>query len=107
MPLVRGITSMFLQEGAAVGAYRIVEKLGEGSLATSYKAYHPALDRHVTLKLLKTGPNDDPSLRVRFQHEARQVARLDHPNIVPVYDFLDVDGLLCLVTKFVDGETLR
>ena len=68
---------MVLLEGATVGAYRIVEKLGEGSLATAYKAYHPALDRHVTLKVLKAGPNDDPSLRIRFQHEARQVARLD------------------------------
>ncbi len=98
---------MVLPEGAPVGSYRIVEKLGEGSLATVYKAYHPALDRHVVLKVLKAGLNDDPSLRVRFQHEARQVARLDHPNIVPVHDFLEMDGLLCLVMKFVDGETLK
>jgi len=98
---------MVLLEGATVGAYRIVGMLGEGSLATAYKAYHPALDRHVTLKVLKAAPNDDPSLRVRFQHEARQVARLDHPNIVPVHDFLEIDGLLYMVMKFVDGETLR
>lgn len=98
---------MVLPEGATVGSYRIVEKLGEGSLATVYKAYHPALDRHVSLKVLKAGPNDDPTLRVRFQREARQVARLDHPNIVPVLDFLEMDGLLCLVAKFVDGETLK
>jgi serine/threonine protein kinase len=98
---------MVLPEGATVGSYRIVGRLGEGSLATAYKAYHPALDRHVILKVLKAGPNDDPSLRVRFQHEARHVARLDHPNIVPVLDFLELDGLLCLITKFVDGETLK
>ena len=98
---------MVLPEGAAVGSYRIVERLGEGSLATVYKAYHPALDRHVTLKVLKAGPNDDPTLRVRFQHEARQVARLDHPNIVPVLDFLEMDGQLCLITKFMEGETLK
>jgi serine/threonine protein kinase len=98
---------MDLPEGATVGSYRIVDKLGEGSLATVYKAYHTALDRHVALKVLKVGPNDDPALRVRFQHQARQVARLDHPNIVPVQDFLEIDGLLCLVLKFVDGETLK
>ena len=98
---------MVSPEGATVGTYRIVEKLGEGSLATVYKAYHPALDRHVTLKVLKLGPTDDPTLRLRFQHEARQVARLDHPNIVPVHDFLEIDGLLCLVLKFVEGETLK
>lgn len=98
---------MDLPEGATIGSYRIIEKLGEGGLATVYKAYHPALDRPVTLKVLKAGPNDDPSLRVRFQHEARQVARLDHPNIVPVHDFLEMDGQLCLVMKFVEGETLK
>ena len=97
---------MDLPEGAAVGTYRIVEKLGQGSLATVYKAYHPGLDRHVILRVIKAGPNDDPSLRVRFQHEARQVARLDHPNIVPVHDFLEIDGSLCLVMKYIDGETL-
>src|SRR5438445_13545327 len=90
---------MALAEGATVGSYRIVEKLGEGNLATVYKAFHPVLDRHVTLKLLKAAPNDDPSLRVRVQHEARQVARLDHPNILLVYDFMAVDGQLCLVRR--------
>ncbi len=98
---------MDLPEGETIGSYRIVEKLGESSLATVYKAYHPALDRLVTLKVLKAGPSDDPTLRVRFQHEARQVARLDHPNIVPVHDFLDLDGRLCLVMKYVEGETLK
>src|SRR5437868_2970592 len=98
---------MALPDGAMVGTYRVVGRLGDGSLATVYKAYHPALDRHVILKVLKTGPNDDAALRLRFQHEARRVARLDHPNIVPVLDFLEIDGLLCLITKFVDGETLK
>jgi serine/threonine-protein kinase len=96
-----------IEPGASIGVYRVVEKLGEGALATVYKAYHPALDRHVTLKVLKTPVNADPSLRVRFQHEARQVARLDHPNILPVYDFADQNGTLYVVTKFVDGETLK
>src|SRR5262249_30985067 len=98
---------MDLPEGATVGAYRIVEKLGEGSLAIVYKAYQPALDRHVTLKVLKATLSDEPALRLRFQHEARQGARLDHPNIISVHDFLEIDGLLCLVTKYVEGETLK
>jgi serine/threonine protein kinase len=98
---------MDLPEGATVGSYRIVEKLGESSLATVYKAYHPSLDRYVTLRVLKAGPSDDPTLRLRFQDEARQVARLDHPNILPVHDFLEMDGHLCLVKKYVAGETLK
>ncbi|MEP7355609.1 MAG: protein kinase, partial [Anaerolineales bacterium] len=96
---------MNLEPGATIGAYRVVEKLGEGTLATVYKAYHPVLDRHVTLKVLKTPMSADPSLRVRFQHEARQVARLDHPNIVPVHDFAELNGTLYVVMKFVEGET--
>jgi len=98
---------MDLPEDTIIGSYRIVKKLGEGSLAVVYKAYHPSLDRYVTLKVLKSGPRDDPSLRVRFQHEARQVARLDHPNIVPVHDFQELDGNLCLIMKYVEGETLK
>ncbi|MEP7358409.1 MAG: FHA domain-containing serine/threonine-protein kinase, partial [Anaerolineales bacterium] len=62
---------------------------------------------HVTLKVLKTPMSADPSLRVRFQHEARQVARLDHPNIVPVHDFAELNGTLYVVMKFVEGETLK
>jgi serine/threonine-protein kinase len=96
-----------LTDGAAIGSYRIVAKLGEGSLANVYKAYQPALDRYVTLKVLKAALSDDPTVRARFQNAARQVARLDHPNIVPVHDFAEIDGNLCLVMKFVDGETLQ
>ncbi len=98
---------MNFEVGATIGAYRVVEKLGEGALASVYKAYHPALDRHVTLKVLKTHINEDLSLRVRFQHEARQAARLDHPNIVPVHDFAELNGTLYVVKKYVDGETLK
>jgi serine/threonine-protein kinase len=96
-----------LAPGASLGPYRVVEKLGEGALATVFKAYHPALDRHVTLKVLKAPISEDPSLRVRFQHEARQVARLDQPNIIPVYDFGDVSGTLYVVMKHIEGDTLK
>jgi serine/threonine protein kinase len=96
-----------LTDGAAIGSYRIMAKLGEGSLANVYKAYQPSLDRYVTLKVLKAALSEDPALRVRFQHEARQVARLDHPNIVPIHDFVEINGNLCLVMKFVEGETLQ
>ena len=98
---------MNLAPGTTIGSYRVVEKLGEGPLASVYKAYHPALDRHVTLKVLKAELGENPSLRVRFQHEARQVARLDHPNIVPVHDFAEMDGSLVVVMKFVEGDTLK
>jgi serine/threonine-protein kinase len=95
-----------LNVGEALGAYRLVAFLGEGSLASVYKAYHAALDRHVTLKVLKPDYYADPAVRLRFQQEARLSARLDHPNIVPVHDFVVQGDLLYLVSKHIEGETL-
>jgi serine/threonine-protein kinase len=93
--------------GDALGAYRLVEYLGEGTLATVYKAYQGSLDRHVTVKLLKPEFVREPGVRLRFQNEAQQSARLEHPNIVPVYDCVAQGDWLYLVTKYVEGETLR
>ncbi len=98
---------MSLTAGQNVGPYRILEKLGQGGMATVYKAYHGGLDRYVALKVLHSELTDDPSFAARFQREARLVARLDHPNIVPVYDFAEHEGYPYLVMKFIEGETLK
>ncbi len=93
--------------GENVGPYRIVEKLGRGGMATVFKAYHAALDRYVAIKALHPAFMEDPNFLARFQREARVVARLEHPNIVPIYDFSEHDGRPYLVMKFIDGETLK
>jgi tetratricopeptide (TPR) repeat protein/predicted Ser/Thr protein kinase len=93
--------------GENVGQYRIVEKLGQGGMATVFKAYHPALDRYVAIKVLHPAFREDPSFLARFQREARIVARLDHPHIVPIYDFAEHRGHPYLVMRFVQGETLK
>ena len=93
--------------GESVGPYRIVEKLGQGGMATVFKAYHPALDRYVALKVLHPAFQEDPQFLARFQREARIVAKLDHPNIVPVYDFAEHRGHPYLVMRFIEGETLK
>ena len=93
--------------GEAVGPYRIVEKLGQGGMATVFKAYHPALDRYVALKVLHPAFREDPQFLARFQREARIVAKLDHPNIVPIYDFAEHRGHPYLVMRFIEGETLK
>jgi serine/threonine protein kinase/tetratricopeptide (TPR) repeat protein len=98
---------MPLTDGENVGAYRIVEKLGQGGMATVYKAYHPALDRYVAVKVLHPAFTEDPTFLARFQREARIVAKLDHPNIVPIYDFAEHHGHTYLVMRFIDGETLK
>jgi serine/threonine protein kinase len=93
--------------GENVGAYRIVEKLGQGGMATVYKAYHPALDRYVAIKVMHPAFMEDPNFLARFQREARIVAKLDHPHIVPIYDFAEHSGHPYLVMRFVEGETLK
>jgi serine/threonine protein kinase len=98
---------MSFAKGENVGAYRIIEQLGQGGMATVYKAYHPALDRYVAIKALHPAIMEDPSFQARFEREAKVVAKLEHPNIVPVYDFSEHAGQPYLVMKFIEGETLK
>ena len=93
--------------GENVGAYRVVEKLGHGGMATVFKAYHPSLDRYVAIKVMHPALTGDPNFLARFQREARIVAKLDHPHIVPIYDFAQHRGHPYLVMRFVEGETLK
>lgn len=98
---------MSFTEGEQVGPYRIMEKLGRGGMATVFKAYHANLDRYVALKVMHPAFMADPNFLARFEREAKVVARLEHPNIIPIYDFSDHDGKPYLVMKFVEGETLK
>jgi serine/threonine-protein kinase len=93
--------------GQTVGPYRITEKLGQGGMATVYKAYHANLDRYVAIKVLHVAFRQDKSFLDRFQREAQIVAKLEHPHIVPIYDYADLDGQPYLVMKFLEGETLK
>ncbi|MBM4422294.1 MAG: hypothetical protein FJ030_02745 [Chloroflexi bacterium] len=98
---------MTLPIGENVGAYRIIAQLGQGGMATVYKAYHANLDRYVAIKVMHPAFKEDKSFLVRFQREARVLAKLEHPNIVPIYDFSDHNGQPYLVMKYVEGETLK
>ena len=98
---------MSFNTGENVGAYRVMEKLGRGGMATVFKAYHASLDRYVALKVLHPAFLEDPNFLARFQREARLVAKLEHTNIVPVYDFADHEEQPYLVMKYVEGETLK
>ena len=93
--------------GENVGPYRIIAQLGSGGMATVYKAYHAALDRYVAIKVMHAAFKEDPNFLARFQREARIVARLEHPHIVPVYDFNEHEGQPYLVMRFIEGETLK
>ena len=93
--------------GETVGPYRVIEQLGQGGMATVYKAYHPALDRCVALKVLHPAFREDASFLMRFQREAKVIAKLEHPHIVPIYDYAEHMGQPYLVMKFIEGETLK
>jgi thioredoxin-like negative regulator of GroEL len=93
--------------GENIGPYRLIEKLGKGGMATVFKAYHPSLDRYVAIKALHPAFMEHPGFLDRFEREAKVVAKLEHPNIVPIYDFSEHEGRPYLVLKYVRGETLK
>ncbi len=93
--------------GENVGPYRILEQLGQGGMATVFKAYHASLDRYVALKVLHPAFHEDQSFISRFQREARVVAKLEHPNIVPIYDYSEHEARPYLVMKYIEGDTLK
>ncbi|MEO5886563.1 MAG: serine/threonine-protein kinase, partial [Anaerolineales bacterium] len=93
--------------GENVGPYRIIGQLGQGGMATVFKAYHASLDRYVAIKALHPAFNQDITFEARFQREARVVAKLEHPNIVPVYDYAEHEKRPYLVMKFIEGDTLK
>ena len=92
--------------GDTLNGYRIVEPLGAGGMATVYRAYQPALDRFVAVKVLAANAGQDPRFRERFRREAQTVAALRHPNILVVYDWGEQDGTAYLVSELVEGGTL-
>ncbi len=85
----------------------IIELLGRGGMGTVYKARQKNLDRHVALKVIPPDAAKDPAFTERFNREARAMARMNHPNIVTVYDFGERDGVYFLLMEFVDGVNLR
>ncbi len=99
--------SMSFAVGESIGPYRILEQLGQGGMATVYKAYHASLDRYVAIKALHPAFMEDPNFLARFQREARVVAKLEHANIVPIYDYAEHQGRPYLVMKFIEGQTLK
>jgi len=93
-----------LQPGQVFAGYRIERLLGVGGMGAVYLAHHPNLPKLVALKLLSRAMTDDDDVRARFLREADHVARLEHPNIVAVYDRGDQDGQLWIAMQYIDGS---
>ncbi len=85
----------------------VLEVLGQGGMGAVYKARQASLDRFVAVKLIRPDAAEIEGFAERFTREARALAKLNHPNIVTIHDFGEVDGLYYLVMEFVEGTNLQ
>jgi len=89
--------------GANLGPYRIISSLSHGGMASVYKAYEAALDRYVAIKVFPPEFLSDPDFAERFRREAKVIARLEHPHIIPVYAFGIDERQPWIAMRLIDG----
>lgn len=96
--------------GETIGHYRILRQIGQGGMATVYLVYDERLHREVALKIIRReafGEEELQRLQQRFEREARSLAKLNHPNIVKVFEYGEHNGSPYLVMEYVSGKTLK
>jgi serine/threonine protein kinase len=96
-----------LQPGQMLGPYRIINQIGKGGMANVYKAYQPSVDRSVAIKVLPSQLAESKEFATRFQQEARIIAKLEHPHILPVFDYGESDGITYFVMRYLEAGTLK
>ncbi|MCZ7552855.1 MAG: serine/threonine protein kinase [Anaerolineales bacterium] len=89
-----------------IGRYEIKTEIARGGMATVYHAYDPRFERDIAVKVLPMAFLHDPQFRVRFEREAKTIALLEHPAIVPVYDFGEDEGQPYIVMRYMSGGSL-
>jgi serine/threonine-protein kinase len=95
-----------LAEGVLLAGYRIKEQVGQGGMATVYRAHDLRLDRWVALKVLAPDAAADSGFRRRFIRESRAAAAVDHPHIIPIHEAGEADGVLYIAMRYVEGGDL-
>ncbi|MDQ1388845.1 MAG: eukaryotic-like serine/threonine-protein kinase, partial [Acidobacteriaceae bacterium] len=98
---------MTLTSGTKLGPYEIQSQLGAGGMGEVYRARDTRLDRTVTLKILPAAFSADPDRLHRFQHEAKILSALNHPNVLAIYDVGAQNGVNFLVSEFLEDQSLR
>jgi tRNA A-37 threonylcarbamoyl transferase component Bud32 len=93
--------------GQTIGGYEVAEKIGQGGMATVYRAYQTQLERWVAIKIMHTTGTSDKEFLDRFRREARAIAALRHPNILTIYDYGEEQGIAYIVMEYVAGGTLK
>src|SRR3989304_4509899 len=97
---------MSIAPGQLIGSYRVVEKIGEGGMGAVYRAEDTAIQRSVVLKVLGTAMAGDAEMLQRFRREGEMIAGLEHPHILPVYEFGQVQGDPYIAMRFMRGGSL-
>jgi serine/threonine protein kinase len=96
-----------MQQPEKIGRYEIKSELGRGGMATVYRGYDPRFQREVAVKVLPPELlHSDPQFRMRFEREARIIAQLEHPSIVPVYDVGEENEQPYFVMRYMSGGSL-
>jgi serine/threonine-protein kinase len=93
--------------GGVIAAYRILSKLGEGGMGTVYLGEHVKMGRKSAIKVMTKSMAEDADAIARFNREAANAARINHPNVCAIYDFGETDdGVIYLAMEFIEGEAL-
>jgi serine/threonine protein kinase len=93
-------------EGRTIGRYRLLKGIGQGGMAEVYLAEDERLERQVAIKILPTALAREGNFLARFEREARSAAKLQHPNILPIHDYGQQDGITYLIVPYIPGGTL-
>jgi Protein kinase domain len=93
--------------GAEFAGYRLDSLLGHGGMSIVYRAEHLSLGRTVAIKLLAPQLSEDQAFRERFTRESRLAASLDHPNIIPIYEAGEEEGVFWIAMRYVDGQDAK
>jgi serine/threonine protein kinase len=106
-PLPRRRENATQQPGDKIAGYVLEAQIGEGGMAVVFRARDEGLGRPVALKLLAPGLASDDGFRQRFIRESRAAAAVDHPNIIPIYEAGEADGVLFIAMRYVQGGDVR
>jgi serine/threonine-protein kinase len=90
-----------------IGKYKILGKIGQGAMGEVFKAHDPILNRYVAIKTMSAAIGADDELRKRFLREAQSAARLNHPNIITLYDFGEDQGKIYMAMELLLGADLK
>src|SRR6185503_3925753 len=97
---------MSIVTGQSIGQYRILDKIGEGGIGSVYKAEQSTIQRMVVLKVLSANVAENQEMLERFKRELDIITRLEHPHILPVYDFGEFEGNPYIVMRYMGGGSL-